>query len=184
MSMQDFRRMAAAMDQRARQLMAEGVMGPELIHRMVGHMPELQRIWVGANDQQLAMLCQDYPGFYEYASLMEEAAEAQRANPGQSRYKDLPELDEPLKGKLSDLLTDAAVLERQYQALIGAGARKGDANIDELSRMHQKWLSNRDRFIESVKESDLPKNVSEFVVPTLGQMADRIAQLKIRAGGK
>lgn len=182
MSMQDFRRMAAEMDQRARQLMKEGVTGPKLIHHMVGHMPDLQRIWVGASDQQLAMLCQEYPGFYKYASLMEEAAEAQRANGGQSRYKDLPELDEKLKGKLSALLTDAAVLERQYQALIGAGARQGDHNIDELSRMHQKWLSNRDRFIESVKESDLPKGVSEFVVPTLGQMADRIAHLKIKAG--
>lgn len=67
---------------------------------------------------------------------MEEASEAQRANPGQSRYKDLPELDEPLKGKLSELLTDAAALERKYQALIGAGTRKGGA--DELSRRHRK----------------------------------------------
>lgn len=176
--MQDFRRMAAAMDQRARQLMAEGVKGPELIHRMVGHMPDLQRIWVGANDHQLAILCQEYAGFYEYASLMEEAAEAERANPGQSRYKDLPELDEKLKGKLSELLTDAAVLERQYQALIGAGTRKGGVHIDELSRMHRQWLSKRERFIESLKEADLPKSVSEFVVPTLGQIADRISNLK------
>jgi hypothetical protein len=70
MTMQDFRRMAAAIDQRACQLMAEGVTGRELIHRMVGHMPDLQRIWVGANDQQLAMLCQDYPGFYQYALVL------------------------------------------------------------------------------------------------------------------
>jgi hypothetical protein len=43
MTMQDFRRMAAEMDQRARQLMSENVTGRELIHRMVGHMPDLQK---------------------------------------------------------------------------------------------------------------------------------------------
>lgn len=181
-TMEDFRRMAAAIDQRIGQLAAKGVTGGELLSRMVGHLPDLQRIWVGANDRQLATLCQEYPGFYEYASLMEEASEAQRANPGQSRYKDLPELDEPLKGTLSELLTDAAALERQYQALIGT--RKSDAHIDELSRMHRKWLSNRERFIESLKKADLPASVSEFVVPTLGQMADRISILEKRVSAK
>jgi hypothetical protein len=44
MTMQDFRRMAADMDQRVRQLEAEGVSGHALIYRMVGHLPDLQRI--------------------------------------------------------------------------------------------------------------------------------------------
>lgn len=174
--MEDLRSMAAAMDQRVRQLAANGVTGGELLNRMVGHLPDLQRIWVGANDRQLAILCQDYPSFYEYANLMEEAAEAERANPGHGRYKDLPELDEPLKDKLSQLLTDAAALERGYQALISAGTRKSDAG--ELRRLHRRWMSNRDRFIEALEEAGLPKSISEFAVPTLGQMADRISSLE------
>lgn len=178
--MEEFRRMAAAIDQHVQQLAASGVKGPELIYRMMGHLPDLQRIWVGTNDHQLASLCQDYPGFYEYASLMEEASEAQRANPGQSRYKDLPVLEEPLRGKLAELFTDAATLERRYQALISGGTRKGDPRIDKLSRLHRKWLSNRARFIESLKAADLPNSVSEFVVPNLGQMADRISALANR----
>lgn len=182
--MEDFRRMAAAIDQRVGQLAVKGITGGELLNHMAGHLPNLQRIWVGANDRQLSILCQNYPGFYEYASLMEVASEAQRANPRQSRYKDLPELDEPLKGKLSELLTDAAALEQRYQALIGPGTRKGDAHIDELSKMHRKWLSNRERFIESLKKADLPKSVNEFVVPTLGQMADRISNLKKRVSAE
>lgn len=186
-TMEDFRRMAAAIDQRVGQLAVKGITGGELLNHMVGHLPDLQRIWVGANDRQLSFLCQNYPGFYECASLMEEASAAQRANPKQARYKDLPELDEPLKGKLSELLTDAAALERRYQALIGPGTRatlKGDARIDELSTMHRKWLSNQERFIESLKKTDLPKSVSEFVVPTLGQMADRISNLEKRVSAK
>ncbi len=177
-TMEDFRSMAASMDQRVRQLAANGVTGGELLNRMVGHLPDLQRIWVGANDRQLSILCQDYPGFYEYASLMEEAAAAERANPGHAWYKNLPELDEPLKGKLSELLTDAAALERGYQALISAGTRKSDAHIHELRQLHQKWLSNRERFIEALKEAALPKSISDFAVPTLGQMAARISDLE------
>jgi hypothetical protein len=176
--MEEFRRIAAAIDQHVRQLAANGVGGGDLLNRMVGHLPDLQRIWVGTNDRQLAILCNDYPGFYEYASLMEEAAEAERANPQRSRYKDLPQLDEPLKSKLAELLTDAATLEQRYQALISGGTRNQDPRIGKLSRLHRKWLSNRERFIEALEETDLPKSVSEFAVPALGQMADRISSLE------
>lgn len=180
--MQDFRRMAAVMDQRASQLMAEGVTDRELIHRMVGHMPDLQRIWVDANDQQLAMLCQDYPGFYEYANLMEEAAEAERANPRQ-KYQDLPELNDSLKPLLAALLTDAATLERGYQSLIEERNRPGIRRLtDELHECHRNWLAERERFILTLKEAEMPKIVLEVVDPAIDEMAERIAQLKIRAG--
>ena len=154
------------MDQRVRQLAAEGVKGGELLNRMVGHLPDLQRIWLGTNDRQLATLCNDYPGFYEYASLMEEAAEAERANPGRSRYKDLPQLDEPLKSKLAELLTDAATLEQRYQALISGGTRNDDPRIEKLSRLHRKWLSNRELFIESLKKQTYPRaSANLFYLP-------------------
>jgi len=55
--MQEFRRMAAAMDLRIQQLTAEGVHGLAVIERMVGHLPDLHRIWVGTSDHQLATLC-------------------------------------------------------------------------------------------------------------------------------
>ena len=178
--MQDFRRMAAAIDQRACQLIAEGVTGRELIHRMVGHMPDLQRIWVAANDQQLARLCQDYPGFYQYASLMEEGAQAERANPRQ-KYQDLPELNDSLKPLLAALLTDAATLERGYQAVIDAANRSGNRiSLDELHLHHRNWLADRERFILALKEARLSKIVLEVVDPAIDQMADRIAQLKKR----
>ena len=76
--MHEFRRMAAAMDLRIQQLTAEGVHGLAVIERMVGHLPDLHRIWVGTSDHQLATLCNDFPGFSRYASLMEEAADAER----------------------------------------------------------------------------------------------------------
>lgn len=81
--------MVADIDQRARQLAAERVTGLALLNRMAGHVPDLQHIWTAATDQQLAALCHEYPGFYQYASAMEEAAQAERINPS-SAYRDLP----------------------------------------------------------------------------------------------
>jgi len=52
----EFRRLAAAMDLRIQQLTAEGVHGTAIIERMVGHLPDLQQIWVGTSDNQLAMI--------------------------------------------------------------------------------------------------------------------------------
>jgi hypothetical protein len=59
-----------------------------VIERMVGHLPDLHRIWVGTSDHQLATLCNDFPGFSRYASLMEEAADAERRKA--SRPYDVP----------------------------------------------------------------------------------------------
>lgn len=51
--MNEFRRMATAMDQRMRQLAAEGVAGTEVLYRMIGHEPDSHRIWTETSDQQL-----------------------------------------------------------------------------------------------------------------------------------
>ena len=114
---------------------------------------------------------------------MEEAFEAERAKPGPAKYKNMPVLNEPLKGQLAELLTDAATLERQYQILFDNG-HKDDADMNELSELHQRWLSSRERFIDALKEGNWPESVLELAVPTLGQMADRIANLEKRVFDK
>jgi hypothetical protein len=76
--LQDFNIPECALSWRIQQLTAEGVHGPAMIGRMVGHLPDLQLMRVGTSDNQLAMLCDEFPGFRRYASLMEEAAEAER----------------------------------------------------------------------------------------------------------
>lgn len=181
MTMQDFCRLAAAMDQRVRQLANEGIAGRGLIDRMAGHLPDLQRIWEGASYQQLAMLCQDYPGFYQYANVMEEAAEAERANPSRT-YTELPELSDSLKPLLAALLTDAATLERGYQAVVDAANRRAmGGQLNKLARSHRSWLGDRERFFVALKEAGVPNVVLEVMGPGIGQMADRIAQLEKRA---
>jgi len=40
----------------------------------MGYVPDLHKIWVGTSDQQLMALSNEFPGFYRYALIMEEAS--------------------------------------------------------------------------------------------------------------
>ena len=87
MSMNEFRRLAAKMDQHMQQLSAQSVNDAHaIINRMMGYVPDLlvqelkahYKIWVGTSDDQLIALSNEFPGFYRYALIMEEASEAER----------------------------------------------------------------------------------------------------------
>ena len=68
MSMNEFRRLAAKIDQHMQQLSAQGVNDePTIINRMMGYVPDLHTIWIGTSDDQLIALAQEFPGFYRYA---------------------------------------------------------------------------------------------------------------------
>ena len=76
MSMNEFRRLAAKIDQHMQQLAAQGVNdAPAIIDRMMGYVPDLHKIWVGTANDQLIALSNEFPGFYRYAIIMEEASE-------------------------------------------------------------------------------------------------------------
>ena len=65
--MDEFRRLAAKIDQHMQQLSAEGVNdAPAIINRMMGYTPDLHKIWVGTSDDQLIALSNEFPGFYPY----------------------------------------------------------------------------------------------------------------------
>jgi len=79
MSMNEFRRLAANMDQHMQRLFAENVTDAHaIINRMMGYVPDLHKIWVGTSDVQLMALSNEFPGFYRYALIMEEASEVER----------------------------------------------------------------------------------------------------------
>ena len=174
-TMNEFRLMAVAMDHRMRQLAAARLTDRELLHRMAGHLPELHKIWVGTSDRELAMLCRDYPGFYRYASLMEEAFEEERAKPVPDG--NLPELNDALKQLLSALLTSAVALERGYQSLIDAEQPEAGL-LAKLNARHSRWMADRERFPELLNKGGAPERVLKLVASATGEMASRIAQLR------
>ena len=178
MSMNEFRRRAAKMDQHLQQLAAEGVNdAPAILHRMMGYVPDLHRIWVGTTDDQLLALSHEFPGFYRYACIMEEAFEAERQK-GSRPYDGLAPLSEPHKQRAAHLLTTAATLERGYQALLGSGNRQGvQPQIHEMDKLHQQWLSDLERFKSALRAQGAEPRALEYVNEAFGRLAERIRQL-------
>ena len=178
MRMNEFRRLAAKMDQHMQQLAAQGVNdAPAIIHRMMGYVPDLHRIWVGTTDEQLLALSHEFPGFYRYAHIMEEAFEAERQKAARP-YDDLAPLSEPYQQQGADLLTTAATLERGYQALRGSGHRQGvQHQIREMDTLHQQWLSDLESFKSILRAQGAEPRALEYVSEAFGHLAERIKQL-------
>jgi len=178
--MSEYRRLAAGMDLRMEQLAAEGVPVSTMIDRMAGHLPDLHRIWTSTTDDQLAMLCREYPGFHRYATLMEEAAEAERRKPARP-YDDLPELPDALKEHLLALLSTAAKLERDYQAVLDAtGASAPTPWIRPLIELRTHWEADLSRFKAALQSAGVPQKSRDIILPELDRMAQQIVELEDR----
>jgi hypothetical protein len=178
MSMNEFRRQAAKMDQHMQQLAAQGVHdAPTIIQRMMGYVPELHRIWTGTTDDQLLALSHEFPGFYRYARIMEEAFEAERQKASRP-YDNVAPLSEPYRQQGVDLLTTAATLERGYQALRGRGHRPGvQSQVQEMEKLHQQWLADLERFKTALRAQGAEPRALEYVNEAFGHIAERIKLL-------
>lgn len=176
--MNDFRRLAARIDQHMQQLGAQGVIEPHaIINRMMGYVHDLHEIWINTSDQQLMALSREFPGFYRYALVMEEASEAERKKASRP-YDGMAEFSEEQKQCGAKLMTMAATLERGYQAFRGSGnLQVFQPQLDELDRLHRQWLSDLDAFKDSLRTQGSAPMVLDYVNEAFGRMADRIQQL-------
>lgn len=125
-------------------------------------------------------MCEEYPGFYQYASLMEEGAEAERAKPERS-YDGLAPLNYKLRKMLEELLTEAEKLGQGCRTAIEARSQPGRRVFMEVNKRHRKWLGSPERFIQEAKEEGVLDKVWEFLDPVMNDMLERIAKLKKRA---
>jgi len=181
MSMQEYRRMAARMDEHMRLLKAQGITDEHaIINRMMGYVPELHEIWTGTTDKELIALSSEFPGFYRYAFIMEEAFEAERRKASRP-YDHLPELPERHKQTMSAILTNAATLERCYQAFLLSGCPAAFLpQVAELNELHGAWLADIAGLTSALKAEGAPANAMEYLDASLAQMTGRIADLAKR----
>jgi hypothetical protein len=133
--------------------------------------------WVGTSDQQLLALSHEFPGFYRYARIMEEASDAER-NKASRPYDGIAEASEEHKRLVAQLLTTAATLERGYQAYRGSGnLQVFQPQVNELGRLHRQWLSDLDSFKNSLRVQGAEPKALEYVNEAFGRVAERIKQL-------
>jgi hypothetical protein len=178
MSMPEFRRLAAQMDQHMQQLAAQGLTdAPAIIDRMMGYLPDLHRIWVGTTDAQLMALSNEFPGFYRYASIMEEASEAER-NKASRPYDGLPRFSEQHQQLATRLLTTAATLERGYQARSASANPQGAAPpVEDLDALHRQWLSDLEGFMQSLRAQGADPMVLRYMNDGFSRLVERIRDL-------
>lgn len=178
MSTNEFRRLAAKIDQHMQQLCALGISEAHgIIDRMSGYVPELHKIWVGTSDQQLMALFQEFPGFYRYAHIMEEASEAER-NKVSRPYDGLAELSEEHKQQAAQLLTTAATLERGFQAFRGScNLQVFQPQVNELRRLYLQWQSDLDSFKNSLRAQGAEPKALAYVNEAFERLAERIKRL-------
>jgi len=176
--MNEFRRLAAKIDQHMQQLAAQGVSEAHaIINRMIGYAPDLHKIWVSTSDQQLMALSHEFPGFYRYALIMEEASEAERSKASRP-YDGLAEFSDDHKQQAAQLLATAAALERGYQAFRGSGNLQiFQSQVSELDRLHRQWLADLVSFKSTLREQGAESQTLEYVNKAFGRLAERIKQL-------
>jgi hypothetical protein len=173
MSRNEFRRMAAKMDQHMRQLSAQGVNDRQVIlDRMRGYVPEWHAIWTGTSDDQLVALFHEFSEFYRYARLMEEASEAERNKPSRPDDGRAP-FSEQDKPRAARLLTTAATLERGYQRF----RKSGSQLIKEMDELYRQWLSDVDSFKSTLRAQGAEPKALEYVNEGFSRLAERIKKL-------
>jgi hypothetical protein len=174
-------RLAAAIDQRVRQLEATGIHGAALLEHMVGHVLDLQRIWSTVSDESLAFLCRRYPGLYRYGMLMEEAAEAE-SKKATTSYSHLPQLPDAAKAAVAQLLTHGAALERGLQTVLEAHGQPGQrVAIDLLERQRGQWQAQLSELPGQLRAADVPRESVDMLLRIFEPMAQRIHRMHEQA---
>jgi hypothetical protein len=175
--MNEFRRLAAKMDQHMQQLSVQGVNDAHaIINRMMGYVPDLHKIWVETSNDQLIALSNEYPGFYRYALIMEEASENER-NKASRPYDGMDQFSPQHKQLAAQLLATAATLERGYQALFGSG--KLQVFQPQVNKMHRQWLADLESFKNSLRAQGVEPKALEYVNEVFGRLVERIKTLAV-----
>jgi len=170
-------KLAAAIDQRVRQLEAKGVDDAALLKQMVGHVLDLQWLWSTVSDEKLAFLCREYPGLYRYGMLMEEAAEAE-SKKAKTAYGHLPELPDSVKATVAQLLTDGATLERRLQTILDEqGQRDMWLEIEVMEGHYEHWVAQFAGLTNELRAANVPEESRTMMKQIFEPMAQCINHL-------
>lgn len=186
--MKGTRDIAAAIDLRVRQLDVHRLSDSALVDHMVGYMAELERLWTSTTDEELASLCEQFPGLLRYATLMENVSAIMRSGVGvPAHIQSLSPFVEPLKQAVAKFLSDGAALERDFQQRID-DARAAQfrakaiqdkwADTADLNDLYVKWCAAVRQFMADVGTPDVSDQGQPLLRRAFEDMASRIKCLR------
>ena len=187
--MKNSRDIAAAIDLRVRQLAVHRLSDAALVDQMVGYMGDLQHLWTSTSDQELAALCNQFPGFVRYATLMENLSQAMRVGAGvPAHVKHLSPFPQALKLAMEKLLSDGSALERALQQRIDASraerfrsktVQTPPYTIADLDAPCRQWHAAVQQLTADLVSIDAPEQAQQLVRKALQEMATRIEHLRV-----
>ena len=170
-------KIAAAIDQRVRQLEAKGLGDAALLEHMAGHILDLQWLWSTVSDDKLAFLCREYPGLYRYGMLMEAAAEIENQK-AKTAYGHLPVLPDSVKPTVAHLLTEGATLERGLQTILDEQGRRDMWVEREVMEGHyEHWFKQFGGLADALQAANVPQASQTIMKALFEPIAQRIQQL-------
>ena len=183
------RDIAAAIDERVRQLSVHKLSDSALVDQMMGYMADLQRLWNSVTDDELVVLCDDFPGFSRYATLVENLSEALRSGAGvPTHVQQLSPFAEPLKRAIEALLSDGATLEREFQQRIDESRAERFRSktlqaiahgTGDLDVRRGRWIEAFKQLISDLESPDVSAQARSLVEKAFRDMARRIEHLRI-----
>jgi hypothetical protein len=181
--MNEFRRLAAKIDQYMQQLSAEGVNDAHaIISRMMGYTPDLYKIWVGTSDDQLIALFNEFHEFYRYAFIMEETSKAEDKKASRP-YDGITPFSEQHTQLTNQLLTTAATLERGYQAFLGTGnLQVFQPQVKKMDKQYRQWLSDLESLKSYLHAQGVETKALECMADMFGRQAERIKACRLKLG--
>ena len=169
-------KVAAAIDQRVRQLEAQGIDGAELLKQMVGHVFNFQWLWTTVSDDKLAFLCCEYPGLYRYGRLMEAAAAIENQTK-KDALSHLPVLPDVLKEMIVYLLTEGGMIESRLQMILDERRlRESSSELTLINDYFEHWMEGYKGLEKGLRAAQLPEETHGIVMKLFEPMALRIIQ--------
>ena len=160
--MPDFRKFAQRVDKKMEQLIFSGVKHPdEILHHMVGYLPDMHRLWTTTTDEQLMYLSAKFPYFKEFALILEAGFQAERNKHSRS-YDGLVKFTEEQRSIVEGLVQRATDIE---ESLGRGGHRSAIADI------WSEWKSEFTEFIRKLAcdgvDPRVVHEVENFFQPTV-----------------
>lgn len=152
-------------DHKMEHLFFNGIRNPdEILHHMIGYLPEMHELWKGTTDEQLMYLSTKYPYFKEFALILERGFQVER-NKGGRPYDEFDKFTEEQGTTVKNLIQQATDID---ESISRGGERSIKADI------WRDWQTEFNDFTRRLAKDGVDPRVIEAVEAFFQPVAARV----------